>query len=183
MSRFRPLSEIQTNVTTCNQRNPESGYTKNFDKGIKISRLSCSDTKCNRVTSVTTFFSRELKEYSRSGALATSKCFRAKMRKAARHLPVELSLVFAEFANDAEDIEQGVYSDDALRKAVCSFMVAKLGVYPQEVRERTPADDGMVRCRACAHWWQRCRHPSLHNGRWAWFDPKLWRRCVGFKSR
>ena len=53
---------------------------------------------------------------------------------------------------------------------------------------------GMVQCYRCRYTQSlgrsepsgcrvgRCRHPSLHGGRWVTLDGEMWRRCVGFSG-
>ncbi|MEZ5450320.1 MAG: hypothetical protein R3E89_15580 [Thiolinea sp.] len=49
--------------------------------------------------------------------------------------------------------------------------------------DSTPEQEGMIRCRQCAHWWQRCRHPELHGGVWPALDAERWWRCLEYLAR
>lgn len=48
---------------------------------------------------------------------------------------------------------------------------------------RIPDEDGMIKCKACGHWWKRCRHPTKHGGLWPELDSRRWRRCVEYQPR
>lgn len=47
----------------------------------------------------------------------------------------------------------------------------------------SPESLGMIKCQNCSHWWARCRHPTLFNGRWPVFEDDRWRRCKGYEPK
>lgn len=47
----------------------------------------------------------------------------------------------------------------------------------------SPEALGMIKCQNCTYWWERCRHPTLFNGRWPVFEDDRWRRCKGYEPK
>ncbi len=80
-------------VTQCNQGVTTENHDKSLiDKGV---------------TSVTRVTNKKTMQRNESGGgvgVATSDIFRAKLQQAGAGLPVELAVLVAEFANDAEDL-------------------------------------------------------------------------------
>ncbi len=179
MGRFRPLDQVQTpDVTRVTRTETGIGYAEYNDNP-----LINKETHRN-VTTVTAVTAKKTKAGSETGdgvAVASSDIFRARLQQAAHDLPVEMAVLVAEFANDEEDIAEYRFDDETLRKAVFTFVVYHLGLQP--IQTSTPADDGMVRCRQCGHWWNRCRHPDKHGGFWPELHPDRWRRCAQYQRR
>lgn len=179
MSRFRPLEQVQqSDVTSVTSTKTGIGYTGDHDKSLINKESGAGVTT---VTSVTTKKTKAGSETGGGVAVATSDIFRARLQQAAYDLPVEMAVLVAEFANDEQDIAQGNFDDQTLRTAVFTFVVYHLGLQP--VPDSTPADDGMVQCRQCSYWWNRCRHPDKFSGRWPELHPDRWRRCVEYSQR
>ncbi|MEZ5535342.1 MAG: hypothetical protein R3F02_06920 [Thiolinea sp.] len=179
MARFRPLDQVQPpDVTSVTSTETGNGYAE-----CNTNPLINKETH-NDVTTVTGVTAKKTKAGSETGggvAVATSDIFRARLQQAAHDLPVEMAVLVAEFANDEQDIVQGNFDDETLRTAVFTFVVYHLGLQP--LQDSTPADDGMVRCRQCGHWWNRCRHPDKFRGLWPELHPDRWRRCAQYRQR
>lgn len=179
MSRFRPLEQVQPqNVTSVTSHQNGIGYTESDVKSLINKGL------IQGVTTVTSVTTKKTKAGSATGggvAVATSDIFRARLQQAAHDLPVDMAVLVAEFAQDEQDIAQGHFDDETLRTAVFTFVVYHLGLRP--LQDSTPADDGMVRCRQCGHWWNRCRHPDKYRGFWPELHPDRWRRCAQYRER
>lgn len=176
MSRFHSLDQVQlSDVTNVTSTENGIGYAGYNDKSL-INKKSCE-----HVTSVTTKKAETGGANGGGVAVATRGIFRARLQKAAHHLPVNMAVLVAEFANDEQDIARGNFSDETLRKAVFTFVVYHMGLQP--VPASTPADDGMVQCCQCSYWWKRCRHPDKFRGRWPELHPDRWRRCIEYQQR
>lgn len=179
MSRFRPLEQVQSpDVTSVTSAKNGIGYADHDDK------LLINKESGERVTTVTSVTTKKTETGSENGggvAVATSDIFRARLQQAALDLPVDMAVLVAEFTNDEQDIAQGNFSDETLRRAVFTFVVYHMGLQP--VPASTQADDGMVQCCQCSYWWNRCRHPDKFRGRWPELHADRWRRCSQYRKR